>query len=350
MWAAAGIVRLGPPARVGLGDAAGAAAASSWLSTPGNVPPEIQAQYQGALSSQQSRGAQDAASLAAQILGNPQAFFADPANEPKFMAVLAGAFTAAGQPEIGAAIELLDLGAHLLATAMQALGLLGSGGGCSHTGPPMTGPDILAAWGWQPTARVVWGVPLPAPAPFAVVTMPIFAALTARLVSCDQSGPPIPWSVAAAAAWWNQGKTDLVTVYVPPYLGPMGGSSTAALDSQSGNTDSDALRLGLPWAFMPADQVPQAVWDSDTWNLGGSQTMQLSASGPDLTAAPPPPTPWPPGSAAAAGGGSALATVALFGVGLAGAGALAAGITAYATRRTVGQVLRGWWTAAGGRR
>jgi hypothetical protein len=308
-----------------MGDIRNAAAA---LKDPGNIPASLAGQWQQALQQQETGG--DAAGIAAleRFVAQGKIDTSNPQDMQGLIDVVAGGFAVLGLPEIGAAIELLDAGAHALAALLLKVGILPSPPPCVHTGPATTAADILFSWGWppapgsqiqlpstiytqNPTLCQRWGacetLPAPVPTPFAIVAVPVFAKYTADLFNCNPTGPNNMWLLTALTALWNKagGGAPGTGVWVPAYFNDL----ASQIDFQG--TTAGKGGLAIPWAFQPTAKVPQSVTqvDGSAWQVLPQPTTITLNDGPGSTMG--------AGSTMNAGGGSSSsgATTALVALG-----------------------------------
>jgi hypothetical protein len=312
-----------------VGDVPSTSQLQSFLSDPNNIPPQYRAQYAQALSQTQSGDTLNAITTFQAMASDPQGFFADSSNEPRFMAALAEAFSAGGQPEIGAAILLLDQLAHGIADLAAAI--WPPPPPCTTgSGPPLQVADVLAAWGYNGGTD------------FARIAVPAIAKVWADTANCVSTITPA-MALEALVSWWNSYGGTTQSVFVPGILGMQ------AIVFVGYDTNASDTQLQIPWAFQPDTFVPVSV-EQLAGDFGPFSTrfVELGPGPQDTTAPcasgvvdrdgnccpsgavdangnclPAAPTPTPTSSTPSAG--ATVATVGLVGVALAGGAWLALG-------------------------
>src|SRR5579863_5005003 len=220
------------------------------LQTAGNIPSNLQGQYDQAVSDQQQNGVANGLNALAGLVKN--GWPPDTTSQAQaLLAIYQGALTAAGFPEIAAAITLLEQVAFAIAPVLEQLGILGPGGPpCSHSGPPVAMTDVLSTWGWTPAVAA-------AASPFARVAVPILASNAAATLNCSLGVLSSGDLLTSLVTLWNQGGiAPPAPVFVPQLLGSYGfdpsGQILAAQEYGQG-ASSPAVYAAVPYAFVAAD-------------------------------------------------------------------------------------------------
>ena len=185
-----------------------------------------------------------------------------PADMQAVIDITAGALTACGLPEIAAALELLDAGAHAFASLMVQLGVFKLATGWSNGGKTWTAGDILQAWGW-PVAQGstvkssgIFGITATSPGPtaFAQVAVPVFAKYAADAINAKPT-PPFSLISEALVKLWNAASGGSTTlVFVPGFFAA--GEAALGVPMVAGYGANDVFPLEIAFAYAPQGALP----------------------------------------------------------------------------------------------
>ena len=248
---------------LGAGDAIStAASAQATLQNTQNLPSNLQQQFTDGVAQQQSSGEANAITAMIGLLEKGSFDPDSPADMQAVIDITAGALTACGLPEIAAALELLDAGAHAFASLMVQLGVFKLATGWSNGGKTWTAGDILQAWGW-PVAQGstvkssgIFGITATSPGPtaFAQVAVPVFAKYAADAINAKPT-PPFSLISEALVKLWNAASGGSTTlVFVPGFFAA--GEAALGVPMVAGYGANDVFPLEIAFAYAPQGALP----------------------------------------------------------------------------------------------